>query len=72
MFVDPLLQDTKRHRLLDNVIIIRHETLVDTALEQFRGIVATIVIQLAFLALLVFLRIAKIKVNPTYSASRNS
>lgn len=39
--VDLLLQDTQSHRLLDDIIIIGNIALIDTALEESRGIMAT-------------------------------
>lgn len=39
--VDLLLENTESHWLLDNVIIIGDIALVDTAMEQSRGVMAT-------------------------------
>lgn len=39
--VDLRLEDAESHWLFDDIVIIRHIALVNTAMEQFRGITAT-------------------------------
>src|SRR5699024_2038292 len=39
--VDLCLEDDESHWLFDDIVVIRHMTLVNTAMEQFRRVTAT-------------------------------
>lgn len=42
-----LLDDAERHWLLDNIVVVRDDAFVDTAMEQSRGVMTTGTAQLA-------------------------
>lgn len=45
--VDSLLDNTERHWLLDDIVIVGNNAFVDTAMEQSRGVMTTTTAQLA-------------------------
>lgn len=70
--VDFLLENAESHWLLDNLVIIGHIAFVDTAMEQFRRVVATAAVKAIVNMSSLFLACGHRGWSATAAAARNA